>query len=248
MHSARRLGFADGMSLSILHGPMTDGAHILVVDDDSRLRELLRQFLSGHGFRISTATDAMDALAKFNAIAFDLLVLDIMMPGLSGIELTQRLRASSQVPILLLTARGESQDRIAGLAGGADDYLVKPFEPDELLLRIRAILRRAPPPPVESADIIAFGAFTFDFRREELRRGDTVVRLTTAETSLLKVLAQHAGTPVPRRDLLRLSRISGGERTVDVQVTRLRRKIEADARAPQHLHTVRGAGYLLRTD
>lgn len=227
---------------------MNDAAHILVVDDDARLRELLRQFLSNNGFRVTTAKDAADALGKFDAIAFDLLVLDVMMPGESGIELTKRLRASSEVPILLLTAMGEPSDRIAGLANGADDYMVKPFEPDELLLRVRAILRRAPPVPAAAADDVRFGEFRFDLNREELRRGDTLIRLTSAEASLLKVLAQHAGTAVKRGDLLRLSRISGGERTVDVQVTRLRRKIEDDPRLPRFIQTARGAGYLLRID
>jgi two-component system phosphate regulon response regulator OmpR len=227
---------------------MTEEAHILVVDDDARLRELLRQYLSNHGFRVTTAKDAADAQSKFDSIAFDLLVLDVMMPGESGIELTKRLRASSEVPILLLTAMGESPDRIAGLASGADDYIVKPFEPHELLLRVRAVLRRAPPAPAASAESIRFGEFQFDFGREELRRGDAMIHLTAAEASLLKVLAQHAGTAVKRGDLLRLSRISGGERTVDVQVTRLRRKIEDDPKLPRFIQTARGAGYLLRTD
>ncbi len=223
-------------------------AHILVVDDDARLRDLLRQFLSGNGFRVTTAKDAADALGKIEAIAFDLLVLDVMMPGESGIELTKRLRASSEVPILLLTAMGEPPERIAGLASGADDYIVKPFEPDELLLRVRAVLRRAPRVPAEAVEAVRFGEFRFDFDREELRRGDALIHLTSAESSLLKVLAQHAGAAVKRVDLLRLSRISGGERTVDVQVTRLRRKIEDDPRLPRFIQTARGAGYLLRTD
>jgi two-component system, OmpR family, phosphate regulon response regulator OmpR len=227
---------------------MSEDAHILVVDDDARLRELLRQFLSNHGFRVTTAKDAVDALGKFDAIAFDLLVLDVMMPGESGVELTKRLRASSEVPILLLTAMGEPPDRIAGLASGADDYIVKPFEPDELLLRVRAILRRAPPAPTAPTEDIRFGEFRFDMNREELRRGDSLIHLTSAEASLLKVLAQHADTAVKRGDLLRLSRISGGERTVDVQVTRLRRKIEDDPKLPRFIQTARGAGYLLRTD
>lgn len=227
---------------------MVDAAHILVVDDDARLRDLLRQFLTNHGFRVTTAANAAEAQAAFDAIAFDLLVLDVMMPGQSGIALTKTLRAGSTVPILLLTAMGESQDRIVGLASGADDYLVKPFEPDELLLRVRAILRRVPAPVSASTEEIRFGAFRYHLAREELYRGDDPIRLTAAEASLLTVLAQHAGTAVRRRDLLRLSRISGGERTVDVQVTRLRRKIEADPKLPRYLQTVRGSGYLLRTE
>jgi two-component system phosphate regulon response regulator OmpR len=228
---------------------MSDAAHILVADDDVRLRGLLQQFLTRHGFRVTTAADAKEALARFDSIAFDLLILDVMMPGESGLALTKRLRAASEVPILLLTAMGEPADRIAGLAGGADDYLVKPFEPDELLLRVRAILRRAPPPAASVAgDEVRFGEFRFDLMRGELHRGNTPIRLTAAEASLLKVLAQHPGTAVKRGDLLRLSSISGGERTVDVQVTRLRRKIEADPKQPRFIQTARGAGYLLRVD
>ena len=228
---------------------MSDGPHILVVDDDSRLRELLRKFLSERGFRVTTAAHSAEAEAKLKSLAFDLLVLDVMMPGETGIDFTKRLRQSDTVPILLLTARAESHDRIAGLAGGADDYLAKPFEPDELLLRIRAILRRAPP-PAEALTDIRFGPFRFDLGREELLRSadgaETVVRLTAAEASLLKVLAEGAGTTIARADLLERSRISGNERTVDVQMTRLRRKVEADPRQPRYLQTVRGAGYVLR--
>jgi two-component system phosphate regulon response regulator OmpR len=227
---------------------MVDAAHILVADDDARLRTLLQQFLSRHGFRVTTAADAREALACFDSIAFDLLILDVMMPGESGLDLTKRLRAGSEVPILLLTAMGEPADRIQGLSSGADDYLVKPFEPDELLLRVRAILRRAPPPPAALEEVVRFGAFRFHLGREELHRGDEPIHLTAAEASLLKVLAQNAGTAVKRGDLLRLSRISGGERTVDVQVTRLRRKIEADPKQPRFIQTARGAGYLLRVD
>ncbi len=230
---------------------MSDGPHILVVDDDSRLRELLRKFLSERGFRVTTAAHSADAEAKLKSLAFDLLVLDVMMPGETGIDFTRRLRQSDTVPILLLTARAESHDRIAGLEGGADDYLAKPFEPDELLLRIRAILRRAPP-PAEIANDIRFGPFRLDLAREELLRSadgaETLVRLTAAEASLLKVLAESAGTTIGRADLLQRSRISGNERTVDVQMTRLRRKVETDPRQPRYLQTVRGAGYVLRLD
>jgi two-component system, OmpR family, phosphate regulon response regulator OmpR len=171
------------------------------------------------------------------------------MPGESGVDLTKRLRSASEVPILLLTAMGEAADRIKGLSSGADDYLVKPFEPDELLLRVRAILRRAPPPAAPGlGDAVQFGEFRFDLKREELHRGNALIHLTAAEASLLKVLAQNPGAAVKRGDLLRLSRISGGERTVDVQVTRLRRKIEADPKQPRFIQTARGAGYLLRVD
>jgi two-component system phosphate regulon response regulator OmpR len=232
---------------------MVETPHLLIVDDDARLRDLLRKFLSDRGFLVTVAADAADAGAKLASLAFDLLVLDVMMPGETGVDFTKRLRKNSTVPILLLTARGEAQDRIAGLASGADDYLPKPFEPDELLLRIRAILRRAPP-PVEAPAEIRFGPYLFDPAREELtdtKKGDIddrIVRLTAAEASLLKVLAARPGAVVSREDLLKQSRISGNERTVDVQVTRLRRKIETDPRLPRYLQTVRGEGYVLRTD
>lgn len=227
---------------------MNAGAHILVVDDDARLRELLRKYLSEHGFRVTTAADSADAEAKLGALAFDLLVLDVMMPGENGIDFTRRLRAGNSVPILLLTARSEPPDRIAGLTSGADDYLGKPFEPDELLLRIRAILRRAPPPPEAPAEL-RFGPFLFNIAREELARdGGDFVRLTAAEASLLRVLAESAGAIVSRGELLQRSRISGNERTVDVQVTRLRRKVEIDPRQPRFIQTARGQGYVLRPD
>jgi two-component system phosphate regulon response regulator OmpR len=226
---------------------MAEGAHILVVDDDSRLRDVLRRFLVQHGYTVTTAADAADADAKLAALSFDLGVLDVMMPGESGLDLLKRIRRTSRMPILLLTARGEPSDRIAGLAGGADDYLAKPFEPDELVLRIQAILRRAPPPAPPAPEAVAFGPFRFALARDELTRDGQTVKLTTAEASLLRALAERAGEPVPREALIANSRISGGERTIDVQVTRLRRKIEDDPREPRWLQTVRGAGYVLRT-
>jgi two-component system phosphate regulon response regulator OmpR len=231
-----------------MSGGAIDGAHVLVVDDDQRLGELLRKFLSAHGFRVTTAGDARQADAKLAIMTFDLLVLDLMLPGESGIDLTRRLRRTSTVPILLLTAQGEAPQRIAGLTAGADDYLAKPFEPDELLLRIRAILRRAPPPVAAQLAEFHFGAFRFAPERGELTRADEVIHLTTAEASLLGVLARAAPAALSRRDLLARSAINGNERTVDVQVTRLRRKIEDDPRQPRHLITVRGAGYQLRVE
>ena len=227
---------------------MSEGAHILVVDDDSRLRDLLRQFLSRHGYHVTTAGHAEAATEKLGALTFDIIVLDVMMPGENGVAFARRLRQGSTVPILLLTAMGESQDRIAGLAAGADDYLVKPFEPNELLLRIRAILRRAPPPAAAAPAEVRFGSFRFDISREMLFQDEVPVRLTAAEVSLLAVLAARPGTVIAREELLRQSRISGSERTIDVQVTRLRRKIETDPKLPRFLQTVRGAGYLLRVD
>ncbi|GAB4369804.1 MAG: response regulator transcription factor [Kiloniellaceae bacterium] len=226
---------------------MAEQPHILVIDDDTRLRELLRRYLSEQGFRVTTAVDATDARAKLAAIAFDLLVLDIMMPGETGLQLTETLRRDNVVPILLLTAMNETENRIAGFECGADDYLPKPFEPRELVLRINAILRRVPPAAPAPRKVV-FGEFCFDLEREELTRAGSFVRLTTAETSLLKALARRAGQPITRDDLGEESMISGNARTVDVQVTRLRRKIEDDPKFPRYLQTVRGTGYVLMPD
>ena len=219
--------------------------HILVVDDDTRLRELLHRYLSDNGYRVTMAEDAAGARRKLAGITFDLLVVDVMMPGESGLSLTQSLRATSRVPILLLTAMGEAEDRIAGLECGADDYLVKPFEPRELLLRIGTILRRAPPPA--ESDEIELGACTFHLGRCELRRGDDTVYLTSAEGQLLRVFARNPGVTLSRAQLGQLTG-GGKERSVDVQITRLRRRIEPDARAPRYLQTVRGEGYVLWPD
>jgi two-component system phosphate regulon response regulator OmpR len=228
---------------------MTDEApHILVVDDDSRLRELLRRYLIEQGFRVTTAQDATTARVQLAAFHFDLLVLDIMMPGETGLELTRALREDSEVPVLLLSAMAETDDRIAGLSSGADDYLTKPFEPRELVLRIDAILRRMRKaiPPALSA--VTFGGFCFDLEREELRRGEDFIRLTAAEISLLKALARQPGVPVSRDALAADSPIISSARTIDVQMTRLRRKIEANPKFPRYLQTVRGTGYLLMPD
>ncbi|HYD31728.1 MAG TPA: response regulator [Azospirillaceae bacterium] len=221
--------------------------HILVVDDDRRLRELLRKYLMDNGFLVTTAADAQDARARLAALAFDLVVLDVMMPGETGLELTQDLRRTSEIPILLLTARGELDDRIAGLEAGADDYLSKPFEPRELVLRITSILRRVPRAPETPAEL-RLGRWLYLIDRDELRAGEEVVRLTAAEASLLKILASSPGTTFSREDLSEKSRLNGNVRTIDVQVTRLRRKIEEDPRQPRYLHTVRGEGYVLRPD
>jgi len=227
---------------------VSEPSHILVVDDDTRLRALLQRYLSDQGFRVTTAVDAADARAKLTSFAFDLLVLDIMMPGESGLELTQTLRRESAVPILLLTAMSETEDRITGFESGADDYLPKPFEPRELVLRINAILRRVPPVESRTAVCVAFGDFSFDLEREELTRAGAFIRLTSAETSLLKALARKAGEPIARQELSEESQVTGNTRTIDVQVTRLRRKIEADPKFPRYLQTVRGTGYVLMTD
>ncbi|MFQ5775471.1 MAG: response regulator [Kiloniellaceae bacterium] len=219
--------------------------HILVVDDDTRLRALLQQYLSEQGFRVTTAADGAEASTKMASIAFDLIVLDVMMPGQSGLDFTRALRRDDDVPILLLTARGETEDRIAGLASGADDYLSKPFEPRELVLRINAILRRTQEP---ADGKVYFGGFCFDLAREELHKGDRFVRLTAAEASLLKALARRPGVPVSRDTLTSENPMIGNGRAIDVQVTRLRRKIEEDPKFPRYLRAVRGVGYILVPD
>ena len=229
--------------------------HILVVDDDKRLRELLRKYLAEQGFRVTVAADAADARRKLDGIVFDLIVMDIMMPGESGLELTRALRQNDDVPVLLLTAMSEPDDRIAGLEGGADDYLVKPFEPRELVLRIRRILRWVPPEPAAARREVRFGNFSFDLDRRTLRRSGQDIRLTAGEADLLAALAAAPGQTLSR-DVLGQSGSSGeagrdsgiGSRMVDVQMTRLRRKIEADPRFPRYLQTVRGRGYMLQPD
>ncbi len=231
---------------------ITEAAHILVVDDDHRLRDLLQKYLSENGFRVTAAEHAEDARAKMASIAFDFLVLDLMMPGENGIEFAKSVRAvnyvSKDVPILMLTAMAETDDRINGLEAGADDYMVKPFEPRELLLRINSILRRIPREELPEIMETRLGALVFDMTREELREGETIVPLTSTEVNLLKILAQRPGSIVSREELSRTLAPGGGERTVDVQVNRLRRKIEADPKMPRYLQTVRGQGYILRPD
>jgi two-component system phosphate regulon response regulator OmpR len=251
---------SSGSSLSPYSSPQheADGeedepAHIMVVDDDRRLRDLLQRYLSDNGFRVTTAGDAATARAKLGSIAFDLIVLDVMMPGQSGLELTRELRTTNTVPILLLTAMGEAEDRIRGLESGADDYLPKPFEPRELVLRIRTILNRVqqvPPIPARPAGplILRLGEVVYYPAREELRRGEIPIRLTDGEASLLKALAEGVGQPLSRDELLQRSPDCANTRSVDVQVTRLRRKIEKDPRSPRYLQTVRGRGYMLRPD
>lgn len=224
--------------------------HILVVDDDTRLRDLLRRYLTDNGFRVTVAESAAAARRYLDAMAFDLIVLDVMMPGESGLDLTRSMRrARNDVPILMLTAMGETADRIGGLEAGADDYLAKPFEPRELLLRVRTILRRVriPEEPVPATEI-RLGAHRFDRARAILSGNDRVVRLTTAEASLLSVLSESPGEVFSRELLSERCAVEGGERAIDVQVARLRRKIEPDPKAPRYLQTVRGRGYVLHPD
>jgi len=221
--------------------------HLLVVDDDERLRSLLQRYLSSNGFRVTAAANAEDARTLMKSMAFDLLVLDVMMPGESGFDLTKSVRQSSQVPILILTAKGEAEDRIAGLEFGADDYLPKPFEPRELLLRVSALLRRAAPPAHTAHAEVKMGDATYDPERGQLRRKGKPVHLTSSEAALLKLFAANAGRPFSRTDLCSRLGVSL-ERSIDVQVTRLRRKIEEDPKLPLYIQTVRGIGYMLVPD
>lgn len=227
--------------------PPDDAFHLLVVDDDMRIRTLLTRFLGSHGFRVTAAESAEEARRQLAQFAFDLLVVDVMMPGETGLEFTDALRRTSDVPILMLTARSEAPHRIHGLEVGADDYLAKPFEPRELLLRITSILRRRLQPAPAPAETIRFGPFTFHLARGELKRGSEVVRLTDRERDILKIFAGRPGATVRRDDFLKISN-GGGERSVDVQMNRLRRKIEDDPSNPIFLQTTRGIGYRLLVD
>jgi two-component system, OmpR family, phosphate regulon response regulator OmpR len=229
--------------------PAAEPAHILVVDDDPRLRTLLQRYLSENGFRISTAGSAGDARRLLGAVQPDAMVLDVTMPGETGLSLTAALRDDGHdLPILLLTARGEPEDRIAGLEAGADDYLGKPFEPRELLLRLRALLRRiAPPTPTDNARPVRLGPLEFDPVRGLMQGPDGPVHLTGGEAALLTILARRPNEVLSREQIARILEMDeAGERAIDVQVTRLRRRIEPDTREPRFLHTVRGRGYVLK--
>ena len=230
-----------------MNGLVLDRPHILVIDDDDRLRKLLVKFLSDHDFMVTGAKDAADARGRLVGLEFDLIVLDLMMPGESGLDFAQHFRKTRSVPILMLTAMNESEDRIRGLEQGADDYLGKPFEPKELVLRISNILKRRPSPEIEPLEII-MGDVTFRPGRGELVCDGLPVRLTEVESALLGVLAQRPGEVFSREELISQTGANGGGRAVDVQVTRLRRKIEIDPRMPRYLQTVRGKGYVLRPD
>jgi len=233
---------------------MTEPApHLLIVDDDERIRGLLRKFLIRQGFLVSVARDAAHARRVLAGLDFDLIVMDVMMPGESGLDLTRALRETHSTPILLLTARGETTDRIEGLEAGGDDYLPKPFEPRELLLRINAILRRMPEPEPEEKQpkVVQMGPARYDIERGELSRGGVAVKLTATEVQLMRIFAGNLRQAISRARLVEeLGRDDGQaqERAVDVQITRLRRKIEADPKQPRYLQTVRGEGYMLSPD
>lgn len=234
--------------------PADDAPHILVVDDDRRLRDLVTRFLIERGYRVTSAANAAEAERKMGGLAFDALVLDVMMPGETGFDFARRLRRESSVPILMLTARANAADRITGLEIGADDYLPKPFEPVELALRLANVLKRAAPPPnaaepEPSSEPVRFGPFLFRADRGDLRRGETPVRLTERERDMLAVLAASPGGQASREALMgQPGSADGGERAVDVQINRLRRKIEEDPANPIYLQTVRGVGYRLVID
>ncbi|WP_420585636.1 response regulator [Ruegeria sp.] len=228
-------------------------AHLLIVDDDERIRDLLKKFLMRNGFLVTAARDAAHARRVLSGLDFDMIVLDVMMPGEDGVSLTKTLRETHTTPILLLTARGETEHRIAGLEAGADDYLAKPFEPKELLLRINAILRRMPETPAQdtATKILTLGPIRYDVERGEMWQGEDPVRLTATESQLMKIFSAQPGEPISRAKLVEdLGRDKGQaqERAVDVQITRLRRKIEQDPKQPRYLQTVRGAGYMLAPD
>jgi len=229
-------------------------AHLLIVDDDERIRELLKRYLVKQGFMVTAARDAAQARRLLNGLAFDLIVLDVMMPGEDGVALTQWLRGAMATPVILLTARGEARDRIVGFEAGADDYIPKPFEPRELVLRINAILRRTPRPESTAATqpVLMLGRLRYELETGELRDGADPVRLTQTESALMRILAARPGQVVSREALVdQLGRDRGlgaevaQERAIDVQITRLRRKLESDPRRPRYLQTVRGEGYML---
>ena len=227
--------------------------HLLIVDDDQRIRELLQKYLMRNGFMVSIARDAAQAKRLLKGLAFDLIVLDIMMPEQDGLSLTRELRETIDTPILLLTARNEVEDRISGLEAGADDYLPKPFEPKELLLRIHAILRRMPEvaPPEDSPKMLSLGATRYDVQKGELWDGDTQIRLTSTESELMRIFSKNIGQALSRMDLVtQMGRENGNsqDRAIDVQITRLRKKIEMNPKEPRYLQTVRGSGYMLACD
>jgi len=232
--------------------------HLLIVDDDARIRTLLQKYLIRNGFMVTAARDAAHARRILAGLSFDLVVLDVMMPGEDGISLTRHICTDTAIPVLLLTAKGEAEDRISGFEAGADDYLPKPFEPRELLLRINAILRRRPQPAATEVlpQVLIMGPLRYDLERGELKRGDTVIRLTQTEATIMRFFCERPGEVIRRealvdhlgRDRAGHGAVVGQDRAVDVQITRLRRKIEHDPKAPRHLQTVRGAGYMLVAD
>jgi two-component system, OmpR family, phosphate regulon response regulator OmpR len=239
------------MTSAIAPAPADDASHLLIVDDDTRIRSLLSQFLKTNGYRVTTAESAADARRRMDGLSFDLIVLDVMMPGENGFQFAEKLRESSAVPILMLTALADINDRIRGFEIGVDDYLSKPFDPRELLLRVGSILRRvtAPPPPGQglTPESVSFGGFTYNIPRAELTRDGETVKITDRERDMMRLLAEAHGAPVSR-EALAGPESDANERTIDVQINRLRRKIERDPANPAYLQTVRGSGYRLVVD
>jgi two-component system, OmpR family, phosphate regulon response regulator OmpR len=239
------------MSASTIQTPPDDASHLLIVDDDSRIRSLLSQFLKANGYRVTTAESAADARRRMEGLSFDLVVLDVMMPGENGYQFAEKLRETSAVPILMLTALADINDRIRGFELGVDDYLSKPFDPRELLLRIGSILRRvtAPPPanPAMAPETVAFGHFSYNIGRGELMHDGEPMKITDRERDMMRLLAEAHGAPVSREALAGPDS-DANERTIDVQINRLRRKIERDPANPLYLQTVRGSGYRLIVD
>lgn len=226
--------------------PIADDApHILVVDDDHKIRDLLARFLMENGFRVTAAADAQQARSAMRGLAFDIALLDVMMPGETGLDLARDLKSKMNMPICLLTARAEAEHRIEGLEV-VDEYVAKPFEPRELLLRLRKILRRGQTSP-GSAEEVRMGPYTFHIGRGELKREDETIKLTERERDLLRLFAQRRGMPVQRHELAN-EESTGNDRAIDVQINRLRRKLESDPANPVYLQTVRGKGYILYTD
>ncbi|HEX2839873.1 response regulator transcription factor [Hyphomicrobium sp.] len=230
--------------------PLPDDApHVLIVDDDLKIRDLLARYLYSQGFRVTTAADAEMAQASLRGLDFDIVLLDVMMPGISGLELARQIKAVRDIPICMLTARAEPEHRIEGLEIGVDDYVPKPFEPRELLLRLKNILRRgqsapAAPPPQEE---VRMGTLVFHIARGELKRNNETIKLTERERDLLRQFAQKRGVPIQRHELA-TDDTTGNDRAIDVQINRLRRKIETDPSNPVYLQTVRGKGYILYAD
>ncbi|HEX6611800.1 MAG TPA: response regulator transcription factor [Hyphomicrobiaceae bacterium] len=227
--------------------PLPDNApHVLVVDDDQRIRDLLGRYLFENGFRVTTASDSATARASMRGLSFDLVILDCMMPGEGGLELARALKTISPVPICMLTAKAEPEDRVEGLEAGVDDYVTKPFEPRELVLRLQNIMRRGQI-TAGPREEIRMGDFTFHIARGELKNSDETIKLTERERDLLRLFASRPGTPIARHELAS-DDATGSERAIDVQINRLRRKIEADPGNPVYLQTVRGKGYILYID
>ena len=235
------------VDINEFEGLPDDAPHVLVVDDDQRIRNLLSKYLTNNGFRVTPASDASAARAALKGLQFDVVILDVMMPGESGLDLARELKSQSDVPVCMLTAQAEPSNRIEGLETGVDDYVTKPFEPRELLLRLQNIMRRGGAGEERSKDEICLGSLTFHITRGELRDGERTIKLTERERELLRMFAKRPGDSIARHELA-ADESTGSERAIDVQINRLRRKIETDPSNPVYLQTVRGKGYILYSE